>query len=138
MYWFICRFYCWIIVYNVVNFGIIRNRWLWCLDCLFDNGIVCMGVFFLNFILISCERYVVIFFLLNYMWLVIKFCVLSIIGGVWLVWVILICVCFVGILNCIVYLICFVVIGLCYVIMVFVYFFIFWEVRRYYWRIVSE
>lgn len=52
----------------------------------------CIGVFFLNFMFISCERYVVIFLLLSYMWFVIKFCVLSIIGGVWLVWVILICV----------------------------------------------
>lgn len=49
MYWFICRFYCWIIVYNVVNFGIIRNRWLWCLDCLFDNGIVLYGCIFFEF-----------------------------------------------------------------------------------------
>ena len=101
-------------------------------------ALFCTGASFLNLTLISCERYVAIFSPLNYMYLVTKPRVLSIIGGVWLVWVTLTCVRFAGIPNRIVYLICFAVIGSCYAITAFVYFFIFREARRHHRRIVSE
>ena len=101
-------------------------------------ALFCTGASFLNLTLISCERYVAIFSSLNYMRLVTKSRVLSIIGGVWLVWVTLTCVRFAGIPNRIVYLICFAVIGSCYAITAFVYFFIFREARRHHRRIVTE
>lgn len=101
-------------------------------------ALFCTGASFLNLTLISCERYVAIFSPLNYMRLVTKSRVLSIIGGVWLAWVTLTCVRFAGIPNRIVYLICFAVIGSCYAITAFVYFFIFREARRHHRRIVSE
>ena len=101
-------------------------------------ALFCTGASFLNLTLISCERYVAIFSPLNYMRLVTKSRVLSIIGGVWLAWVTLTCVRFAGIPNRIVYLICFAVIGSCYAITAFVYFFIFREARRHHRRIVTE
>ena len=101
-------------------------------------ALFCTGASFLNLTLISCERYVAIFSPLNYMRLVTRSRVLSIIGGVWLAWVTLTCVRFAGIPNRIVYLICFAVIGSCYAVTAFVYFFIFREARRHHRRIVAE
>lgn len=101
-------------------------------------ALFCTGASFLNLTLISCERYVAIFSPLNYMRLVTKPRVLSVIGGVWLAWVTLTSVRFAGIPNRIIYLICFAVIGSCYAITAFVYFFIFREARRHHRRIVSE
>ena len=101
-------------------------------------ALLCTGASFLNLTLISCERYVAIFSPLNYMRLVTKARVLSIIGGVWLAWITLTCMRFAGIPNHFVYLICFAVIGSCYAITGFIYFFIFREARRHHRRIVTE
>ena len=103
-------------------------------------ALFCTGASFLNLTLISCERYVANFSSLNYMRLITKSRVLSIIGGVWLAWVTLTCVRFAGIPIRIVYLICFAVIGSasCYAITGFFYFFTFREARRHHRRIVTE
>lgn len=101
-------------------------------------ALFCTGASFLNLTLISCERYVAIFSPLNYMRLVTKTRVLSIIGCMWLTWVTLTSMRFAGIPNRIVYLICFAVIGSCYAVTAFVYFFIFREARRHHRRIVAE
>ena len=101
-------------------------------------ALFCTGASFLNLTLISCERYVAVFSPLQYMRLVTKTRVLSIIGGMWLTWGTLAFLRFAGIPNRIVYLICFAVIGSCYSITAFVYFFIFREARRHHRRIVAE
>lgn len=96
------------------------------------------GASFLNITLIGMERCLAIFLPFHYMSIVTVRRGVIVVASVWLVWISITLLRFVGLAARAVYFICLSVIGSCYFITAFIYFNIFREARRHQKRIQTE
>ena len=93
-------------------------------------ALFCTGASFLNVALISCERYLAIFWPFFYASTATKWHVIAVIGSLWVSWVLLTAVRFLGVPNRTIYLIVFAIIGISLVGTAVIYVRIFREARR--------